>query len=156
MTPSGSLPLCSSIALGGSGAFFQFLVSFAGVRGYQRSFVDLWFHPPKKQKIGNQIMISYIGANKHHRQRKFVRRSTKRSVVQSTCKMSRGWMMRRELRRFRLGGKSRFSDDGLKLRRNKNRCWFPDLGFQSCLVKLYVKKWQIPHCITNPLKSTSR
>ena len=43
-------------------------------------------------------MISYIGANKHHRQRKFVRRSTKRSVVQSTCKMSRGWMMRRELR----------------------------------------------------------
>ena len=31
----------------------------------------------------------------------------------------------------RLGGKSRFSDDGLKLRRNKNRCWFPDLGFQS-------------------------
>ena len=29
----------------------------------------------------------------------------------------------------RLGGKSSKSD-GLKLRRNKNRCWFPDLGFQ--------------------------
>ena len=28
--------------------------------------------------------------------------------------------------------------------------WFPDLGFQSGLVKLYVKKWQISHCITNP------
>ena len=34
-----------------------------------------------------------------------------------------------------------------------SRSWFPDLGFQSGLVKLYVKKWQIPHCITNPLKS---
>ena len=43
-------------------------------------------------------MISYIGANKHHRQRKVVRRSTKRSVVQSTYNLSRGWMMRRELR----------------------------------------------------------
>ena len=42
-------------------------------------------------------MIPNIGANKHHRQRKFVRRSTKQSEVQSTCKMSRGWMMRREL-----------------------------------------------------------
>ena len=40
----------------------------------------------------------HIGANKHHRQRKFVRRSTKRSVVQSTYELSRGWMMRRELR----------------------------------------------------------
>ena len=30
----------------------------------------------------------------------------------------------------RLGGKSSKSD-GLKLRRNKNRSWFPDLGFQS-------------------------
>ena len=39
----------------------------------------------------------------------------------------------------RLGGKSSKSD-GLKLRRNKNRCWFPELGFQSGLVKLYVKK----------------
>ena len=38
-------------------------------------------------------------------------------------------MMRRELRIFRLGGKSSKSD-GLKIRRNKNRCWFPDLGFQ--------------------------
>ena len=40
----------------------------------------------------------HIGANKHHRQRKFVRRSTKRSVVQSTYELSWGWMMRRELR----------------------------------------------------------
>ena len=63
-------------------------------------------------QVGNQIMISYIGANKHHRQRKFVRRSTKRSVVQSTCKLSRGWMMRSELRRSRAGWESRFSDDG--------------------------------------------
>ena len=93
----------SSIPLGGTSAFFQFMVSFAGVRGYQRSFVDLWFYPPKKQKIGNQIMISNIGANKHHRQRKFVRRSTKRSVVQSTYNLSRGWMMRRSLRRSRAG-----------------------------------------------------
>ena len=64
-------------------------------------------HPPKKAKIGNQIMISYIGANKHHRQHKFVRRSTKRSVVQSTCKMSRGWMMCRELRSEGLVGRAR-------------------------------------------------
>ena len=62
--------------------------------------------------MGYNCMISYIGANKHHRQRKFVRRSTKRSEVQSTCKMSRGWMMRRELRRSRAGRESRFSDDG--------------------------------------------
>ena len=52
-------------------------------------------------------MISYIGANKHHRQRKFVRRSTKRSEVQSTCKMSRGWMMRRELRCEGLVGRAK-------------------------------------------------
>ena len=37
----------------------------------------------------------------------FVRRSTKRSVVQSTCKMSRGWMMRRELRSEGLVGRAR-------------------------------------------------
>ena len=53
------------------------------------------------------IMISYIGANKHHRQPKFVRRSTKHSEVQSTCKMSRGWMMRRELRCEGLVGRAR-------------------------------------------------
>ena len=29
-----------------------------------------------------------------------------------------------------LGGKSRFSDDGPKLRRNKNRCWVSDLVFR--------------------------
>ena len=50
----------SSIALGGTGAFFQFMVSFAGVRGYRRifsvygficwcegvpaHFFSLWFH----------------------------------------------------------------------------------------------------------------
>ena len=42
-------------------------------------------------------MISYIGANKPHRQRKVVSRSTKRSVVQSTYNLSRGWMRRHEL-----------------------------------------------------------
>ena len=47
---------------------------------------------------GFHFVVSSYGANKHHRQRKFVRRSTKHSGVQSTCKMSRGWMMRRELR----------------------------------------------------------
>ena len=36
--------------------------------------------------------------NKPHRQRKVVSRSTKRSVVQSTYNLSRGWMRRRELR----------------------------------------------------------
>ena len=50
------------------------------------------------QSIFSHFVVSSYGANKHHRQRKFVRRSTKRSRVQSTCKMSRGWMMRRELR----------------------------------------------------------
>ena len=34
-------------------------------------------------------------------------RSTKRSEVQSTCKMSRGWMMRRELRCEGLVGRAR-------------------------------------------------
>ena len=62
--------------------------------------------------LGNQILISNIGANKHHRQRKVVSRSTKHSVVQSTYNLSRGWMMRRELRRSRAGRESRFSDDG--------------------------------------------
>ena len=57
--------------------------------------------------VGFQLLVSYIGANKHHRQRKFVRRSTKRSVVQSTCKMSRGWMMRRELGSEGLVGRAR-------------------------------------------------
>ena len=47
---------------------------------------------------GYQSIFPNNGANKHHRQRKFVRRSTKHSVLQSTCKMSREWMMRRELR----------------------------------------------------------
>ena len=47
---------------------------------------------------GTKAFFPNIGANKHHRQRKFVRRSTKQSEVQSTCKMSSGWMMRRELR----------------------------------------------------------
>ena len=56
---------------------------------------------------GYQSIFPYIGANKHHRQRKFVRRSTKHSVVQSTCKMSRGWMMRRELRSEGLVGRAR-------------------------------------------------
>ena len=47
---------------------------------------------------GFHFVVSSYGANKHHRQCKFVRRSTKHSGVQSTCKMSRGWMMCRELR----------------------------------------------------------
>ena len=61
---------------------------------------------------GYQSIFPNIGASKHHRQRKFVRRSMKRSEVQSTCKLSRGWMMRSELRRSRAGRESRFSDDG--------------------------------------------
>ena len=61
-------------------------------------------------------MIPYIGANKQHRQRKFVRRSMKHSGVQSTCKMSRGWMMRSELSSKGLVGESH-SDDGPKLQR---------------------------------------
>ena len=56
---------------------------------------------------GTKAFFPNIGANKHHRQRKFVRRSTKRSEVQSTCKMSRGWMMRRELRCEGLVGRAR-------------------------------------------------
>ena len=55
-----------------------------------------------------------------------------------------------------LGGKSHFSDDGPKHGRNENRSWFHIFGFRSGLVKLYVKKWQISHCITNPQKSTNR
>ena len=91
-------------------------------------------HYPKKHKSVTRSWFSYIGANKHHRQRKFVRRSTKRSIVQSTCKMSRGWTMRRELRSFRFRRESsksskRLKSDGLKLRRYRNRCLFPDLGF---------------------------
>ena len=56
---------------------------------------------------GTRAFFPHIGANKHHRQRKFVRRSTKHSEVQSTCKMSRGWMMRRELRSEGLVGRAR-------------------------------------------------
>ena len=42
----------------------------------------------------------------------------------------------------RLGGKSSKSD-GLKLRRNKNRCWFPDLGFQRVVFRAWFpeKHW---------------
>ena len=64
-----------------------------------------------------------IDANKHHRQHKFVRRSTKHSGVQSTCKMSRGWMMRRELSSEVLVGRAKLAcerSDGLKLRRYMN------------------------------------
>ena len=90
-------------------------------------------------------MISYIGANKHHRQRKVVRRSTKRSIVQSTYNLSRGWMMLSEPMEARLGGKSCYatmtchrsiSNDGRSLRGYKNRCWFPDLGFQSVVSQM--------------------
>ena len=56
---------------------------------------------------GTRAFFPYIGANKHHRQRKFVRRSTKHSGVQSTCKMSMGWMMCRELRSEGLVGRAR-------------------------------------------------
>ena len=56
---------------------------------------------------GYQSIFQNIGANKHHRQCKFVRRSTKQSEVQSTCKMSRGWMMRSELRSEGLVGRAR-------------------------------------------------
>ena len=70
-------------------------------------------------------MISYIGANKHHRQRKFVRRSTKRSVVQSTCKMSRGWMMRRELRGESLVGRVALATMARSIEGTRT-----DLGFQ--------------------------
>ena len=50
------------------------------------------------RSVGSLEHLPHIGANKHHRQRKFVRRSTKRSIVQSTYELSRGWMMCRELR----------------------------------------------------------
>ena len=36
---------------------------------------------------------------------------------ESTYNLSRGWKILSELRKFRLGGKSRFSDDGLNFRR---------------------------------------
>ena len=68
---------------------------------------DIWGYQSIFVYVGFQLLVSYVGANKHHRQRKFVRRSTKRSVVQSTCKMSRGWMMRRELRSEGLVGRAR-------------------------------------------------
>ena len=91
---------------------------------------------------GYQSIFPNTGANKHHRQRKFVRRSTKQSEVQSTCKMSRGWMMHRELRSEGLVGRARSKakSDGPKLRRNKNRCWFPDLGFQSVVSQNMVSQ----------------
>ena len=87
---------------------------------------------------GYKSIFPNIGANKHHRQLKFARRSTKHSVVQSTCELSRGWMMRRELRSEGLVGRARSKakSDGPKLRRNKNRCWFPDLGFQSVVSQM--------------------
>ena len=56
---------------------------------------------------GTKAFFPHIGANKPQRQRKFVRRSTKHSGVQSTCKMSRGWMMHRELRSEGLVGRAR-------------------------------------------------
>ena len=42
-----------------------------------------------------------------------------------------------------LGGKSRFSDDGLKLRRYKNRSWFSERGFPNGFPKdgFSIKKW---------------
>ena len=79
-------------------------------------------------------MISYIGANKHHRQRKFARRSTKRSVVQSTCKMSRGWMMRRELRSEVLVGRVALATMDRSFEGTRT-----DHDFKI-LVKLYVKR----------------
>ena len=56
-------------------------------------------------------MIPYNDANKQHRQRKFVRRSTKHSGVQSTCKMSRGWMLCSELSSEVLVGRARTAMD---------------------------------------------
>ena len=62
-------------------------------------------------------MIPYNGVSKHLRQRKLARSKRSFSEVLTTCKMSRGWKMHCELRKIRLGGKSRFSDDGLIFRR---------------------------------------
>ena len=80
-------------------------------------------------------MISHIGANKHHRQHKFVRRSTKRSEVQSTYNLSRGWMMRRELRCEGLVGRVALATMARSIEGTRTYN-----GFQI-LVKLYVKKW---------------
>ena len=58
-------------------------------------------------------MIPYNGASKHLRQRKLARSKRSFSEVLTTCKMSRGWKMRCELRNSCLAGRVAFSDDGM-------------------------------------------
>ena len=86
-------------------------------------------------------MISYIGANKHHRQRKFVRRSTKQSEVQSTCKMSRGWMMRRELRGEGLVGRVTLATMARSIEGTRTYDGFQILVFRAWFPKWFPKIW---------------
>ena len=100
--------------------------------------------------MGSLEHFPHIGANKHHRQHKVVRRSTKRSVMQSTYNLSRGWMMRRELRGEGFGGKSCYatmtchrsiSDDGPEGSKEQeqmmvSRSWFSERGFQSVVSQM--------------------
>ena len=90
-------------------------------------------------------MISYIGANKHHRQRKFVRRSTKRSEVQSTCKMSRGWMMHRELRGEGLVGRVGLATMARSIEGTRTDAGFQILVFRAWFPKWFPKIWFLNH-----------
>ena len=97
-------------------------------------------------------MISYIGANKHHRQRKIVSRSTKRSEVQSTSNLSRGWMMRSELRCEGLVGRVAKATMARSIEGTRHmlvsRSWFSERGFPNGFPKYgfsikiwFTKKW---------------
>ena len=86
-------------------------------------------------------MISYIGANKHHRQRKVVRRSTKRSVVQSTYNLSRGWMMRRELRCKGLVGRVALATMARSIEGTRTDAGFQILVFRAWFPKWFPKRW---------------
>ena len=61
--------------------------------------------------------FSFYGVNKHHQHDKVFGWL---ATARHSKTKSRGWMMRSELRSEVFGGKSRFSDDGPKLRRYNN------------------------------------
>ena len=68
-------------------AFFHIVLPYGGTRAF--------FH----------ILISLHGVSKHLRQRKLARSKRSFSEVLTTCKMSRGWKMRCELRNSGLAGR---------------------------------------------------
>ena len=78
-------------------------------RGYQSNFhrpgYQSNFHKPGVPEHFFHILIPLHGVSKHLRQRKLARSKRSFSEVLTTCKMSRGWKMRCELRNSGLAGR---------------------------------------------------